>query len=132
MKMIYLLLFTLLLSACSSFENIKDEGLEKDIATVSNTTFDPIFSIKTKYTIIEKINGEKVSYKSSYQLPSGEYTLTVSCNYFETASLVLVGENTIQINLEKGHAYKLIPLPTKNKSSGNLSCYTRADDVTKS
>jgi len=132
MKTVYPILFTLLLSACSSFENIKDKSVEQDIATVSNTTFDPIFSIKTKYTIIEKINGEKVSYKSSYQLPSGEYTLTVSCNYFETASLVLVGENTIKINLEKGHTYQLVPLPTKNKSSGNLSCYTQAKDVSKS
>ena len=131
MKIVYLILLTSLLSACTSIENINKKMAEPDVAIVNNTTFDPIFSIKTKYTIIEKINGEKVGYKSSYQLPSGDYALTVSCNYFETASLILVGENTLNINLQKGHTYKLIPLPTKDKSSGASICYTRAKDVTK-
>lgn len=131
MKLLTLTITFLMLSACATTEKVNKKFEEQNIAIVKNTTFDPIFSLKTKYTTVKKIDGKEVENKSSYQLPAGKHSLTVSCEYFETSSFVLVGERTFEINLIKGHTYKLIPLPAKKKATGEPVCYPRAKDLTK-
>ena len=130
MKKIILPLLALSLMGCATTEKFNNNFATQNIAVVKNTTYDPIFSIKSKETTVLKINGKTVEDESSYKLPAGEHTLVVKCNYFETATYVLFGERTIKANLTKGHTYKLIPIPARKKSTGKSVCYPQFKDIT--
>ena len=130
MKRITLTLLALATSACATTEKLNLNFSAQNIAVIKNTTFDPIFSIKTKETTVKKINGKIVEDESSYKLPAGEHTLIVNCHYYETSFLILFGVRTIKVNLTKGHTYKLIPLPARNKSTGKAVCYPQFKDIT--
>ena len=130
MKILILSLLTLVISGCASTEKFNKNFAAQNIATVKNTIYDPIFSVKTKSTRVKKIDGAIVEDKSRYQLSAGKHTLTVSCNYYETASFILFGTHTINVNLIKGHTYKLIPVAAKKKTTGEAICFPQFKDIT--
>jgi len=131
-NIIYLFLSVLLFNGCASTVSFNKGYESRNIALVKDTVFNPIFSIKSKSATVTKIDDKETNYTStSNEIISGIHILQTKCTYYETSSLVYANKHPLNVNLVKGHTYKLVPVLVANDFKKKITCISKLIDITK-
>jgi hypothetical protein len=98
-----------LLSGCASTVALNQELAARNVALVKDSVFVP--GVSPDNVTLRAIDGQKTKLmSSSNEITSGNHTLEIVCTYYLSSIHQLYGTNIIQVNLESGHTYKLIPV----------------------
>jgi len=128
----FVLASIVMLSGCASTEAFNKDYEMKNVALVKDTVFDPLFSIKSKSATVTKIDDKEISYSSfSNEISAGKHNLLTKCTYYETSSLVFMNEHPLNVNLIKGHTYKLVSILVADDKKKKVTCMSKLNDITK-
>ena len=110
------LVLSLLLAGCATHTPLNAELSSRGVALVKDSVFVPLVS-PTSATLAA-IDGHKTNYlSSSREVPAGVHTFFVVCSYFLSTIQEYHGNSTLEVTLEAGRTYKLIPVVPNPRSN---------------
>jgi hypothetical protein len=111
-SVVAIILVTIILSACATAKNLNQDLAMKNIALVKDDVFVPGLSNDHAY-LISVVGQEIRSSWNTHEIPSGQRTLNVTCEFNVSSpngkGPRLTGKHTLDVDLIAGHTYKLVP-----------------------